>query len=324
MSRWSSFPDGSWSSIGSILSGYSKVSGAYGTAYAIDRTTNAFLNGRVSASIRLADGPVGAGGIVARADDLFSFASLYVITDDEKPENYKLRFSVFKHGKIVFLRTSKSSFAIRGRDFVLSLQFFSGDFVGQLVTKNESQELRCTAPERPFPGYCGAIRFYGSRVIVRNIDIEEISMTPKLIDAEDRLSRSYKFRVFLTHATPDKPLVIEVAKQLKAAGIAYWVDHEQIEFGDSIVSKIESGLESSKYVVACLSKNFGKSNWSRGEYGPILYREFSGNTERRVIPLSLDGSTDTSSVPILLSDKLRVDFTDKIQFTKFLEFLNKS
>jgi TIR domain len=323
MSKLKSFPDGSWSTVGALQSGFRKVAGTYGTSYAIDQSISPFLNGRVAASIRLVRSPLVAGGVVARADDLFSFAALYVVTDDKNPERYKLRLSIFKHGNVEYLRSSQSSFAIADHEFDLSLQFFSGGFSGQLVTKDDSQELVCIAPERPFPGYCGVIRFYGSRIIARNLKIEEISMRPKLLDSKDQVGRKYKFNVFLTHATPDKQLVVDVAKQLKAAGVSYWIDHEQINFGDSIVSKIEDGLENSRYVVACLSKNFRKSGWSRGEYGPILYREFGGETERRVIPLSLDGSKDISDIPILLSDRLRADFTDKPQFAKFLEFLSK-
>jgi hypothetical protein len=73
-----------------------------------------------------------------------------------------------------------------------------------------------------------------------------------------------------------------------------------------------------------LSDKLGKSGWCRAEYGPILYREFSDDTSRRVIPLSLDGSESEKSVPLLLSGKMRADFTDERSFEAFIDFLKNS
>lgn len=115
----------------------------------------------------------------------------------------------------------------------------------------------------------------------------------------------------------------KVANEFKRMGITYWIDEEQITFGDAIVTKIEEGLKNSRYVVVCLSKNVARSGWCRAEYSPILYREFSGETTRRVIPLSLDGSSGLETTPLLLSDKLRADFTDETNFQDFLSFLRK-
>jgi len=136
--------------------------------------------------------------------------------------------------------------------------------------------------------------------------------------------QAHSYRVFLSHSSADKTAVMKVTEAFKAAKIPYWVDHEQITFGDGIVAKIEEGLQNSKYVVVCLSENLRSSGWCRAEYGPILYREFSGDTSRRVIPLSLDGSAATDAVPLLLSDKMRANFADPKSFSAFIQFLRES
>ena len=135
---------------------------------------------------------------------------------------------------------------------------------------------------------------------------------------------THSFCVFLSHSSADKAKILEVIEAFKKANIPYWVDHEQINFGDGISVKIEEGLQKSKYVVACLSENLSTSGWCRAEYGAILHREFSGDPSKRVIPLSLDGSKNIKAIPLLLSDKLRADFTDQTDFSKFIQFLSRS
>lgn len=325
MSNWRTFPDGAWTPIGRVLSGFGRGEGSYGIAYAIDKGAKPFLNGRVSAHVYLGGRvPITGAGVVARASELRSFAALYVVTDDGAPDAYSVRLAAFKDGKLNFMVGLKEPITIPDRHFHVSLQCFSGDIVGQVTTGSEIRTLKYILPEPPFPGYCGVIRLYGSPVTVQNIHIEEIAMKPIL--PEEGVGgepRAKPYCVFLSHSSADKPAVLKVVQAFSESGIPYWIDHEQITFGDGIVAKIEEGLKKSKFVVVCLSENLAASGWCRAEYGPILYREFSGDTSRRVIPLSLDGSKNNDNVPLLLSDKMRADFTDADSFAAFIRFLRE-
>lgn len=326
MSNWRAFPEGRWSPVGKILSGFGAGEGAYGAAYAIAMDKGHFLNGRVSARIHLAgDRNIVGAGVIARADELRSFIAFYVVTDETDPDLFSVRLAAFKHGKVVSLIGLKEAIKIPGRELDIALQFFSGDLVGQAVTELGSCTLKRTFPMLQFPGGAGVVRFYGSSVVFRDIQIEKITMKPILdeVRSDEALDR-YPFRVFLSHSSSDKEAVLRVLNALRNAGVPYWVDHEQVKFGDGIVGKIEEGLRKSKYVVVCLSKNLMSSGWCRAEYSPILYREFSGNTSRRVIPLSLDGSGDSDAVPLLLSDKMRADFTAPASFAAFLKFVQEA
>ena len=125
---------------------------------------------------------------------------------------------------------------------------------------------------------------------------------------------------FICHSSKDLQAVKTLMQKFRDAGIHYWVDHEQIQFGDSITAKIEEGLQHSQYVIVCLSGNLGKSNWCRAEYGPILNRECGPNAKRRVIPVKLDDCSD-DDIPILLYDKRRADFAKPDEMSELLRFL---
>ncbi len=299
MSNWHTFPNKkSWSPIGKILSGYGEGEGAYQSAYAINVDVGSFLNGRVSAYIRIAeDRPINGAGVICRANEMRSFVAFYVVTDDTSPDLYSVRLAAFKYGKIVSLVGLKHSISIPNRQFHVSLQFFSGEMIGEVVTETKTYAMSYLIPELPFPGSCGVVRFYSSSVTVQKIQIEEIKMKPILPEEDEESEQpTHPICVFLSHSSADKETVLKVIEAFKKANISYWVDHEQIVFGDRIVDKIEEGLQKSKFVVVCLSEKLMNSNWCRAEYGAILYREFSGNTSRRVIPLSLDGSNNSDGI----------------------------
>ena len=327
MNNWQTFPNGAWSPIGKILSGFGEGEGAYKASYAIDFGSSPFLNGRVSAYIRIAeDHLINGAGVICRANEMRSFVAFYIVTDDTYPDLYSVRLAAFKYGKIESLVGLNHSISIPNCQFYLSLKFFSGEMIGEITVEEKIYKLTYLIPELPFPGYCGVVRFYDASVTVHKIQIEEIKVKPILPEEDSELSQlsAHSFSVFLSHSSTDKAVVLQVIDLFKKENISYWVDHEQITFGDPIVAKIEEGLQKSKYVVVCLSENLANSGWCRAEYGAILYREFSGDTSRRVIPLSLDGSNNSEGIPLLLSDRLRADFTDQANFSKFIQFLSES
>lgn len=325
MSSWLAFPDHRWTPIGGSLSGSGSGEGPFGLSYAIDTTNPTFLNGRVSATILLTiNRPIRAAGLVCRADGLRSFVAFYAVTDPAAPDQYSLRLAAFKYGTPISTIALPKPVSIESGRGHFALQFFSGDLRAQLTSGAKVYTLQHVMPEICFPGHAGVIRFYKSSVLVQNIHIEEIGTRPVLPESsQEEQKRAHKFTVFLSYATADKEAVRRVAAIFKTNGITYWMDEDQITFGDPIVSKIEQGLQDSRYVVVCLSDQQARSGWVRGEYGPILYREFSGQTSRRVIPLTLDGSKNAKSIPLLLSDKMSADLTNSTSFSAFLEFLKK-
>ena len=219
MSNWQSFPNKSWSPIGKILSGFGNGEGAYKSAYAVNMDAGSFLNGRVSAYISLAgDRPISGAGVICRANETRSFVAFYVVTDESSPDLYSVRLAAFKYGKIVSLVGLKHSISIPNRQFHISLQLFSGEMVGEVITETETHSLTYLMPELPFPGNCGVVRFYNSSVTVQKIQIEELTMKPILPEEDQENNHPiYPFSVFLSHSSADKETVLEVIETFKEA-----------------------------------------------------------------------------------------------------------
>jgi TPR repeat protein len=99
-------------------------------------------------------------------------------------------------------------------------------------------------------------------------------------------SRSFRYDVFLSHNSKDKPQVRKLAQRLRDAGLRVWFDEWVIKPGDDIYLAIERGLETSRILVLCLSAAALASDWVAQERSAVLFRDPT-NTHRRFIPLLL-------------------------------------
>jgi internalin A len=153
-----------------------------------------------------------------------------------------------------------------------------------------------------------------------NVDRSSVKKIPQ---PQSAAMTEFQFDIFICHSSKDKPFIIEnILPKLKERGITYWIDAEQIDFGHQITKQIEDGLRQSRYLVPCLSRNLGTSNWTIAEYGFSLNAEFSGSSDQRVIPIKLDNCEDKDISP-LLRDRKRATYSDPDDFNKFLDFLKK-
>jgi hypothetical protein len=65
-----------------------------------------------------------------------------------------------------------------------------------------------------------------------------------------------KLRVFLCHASQDKPAVRELSQRLKKEGwIDPWLDEEKLTFGQHWTTVIEDALHEADIVLSFLSRN---------------------------------------------------------------------
>lgn len=111
-------------------------------------------------------------------------------------------------------------------------------------------------------------------------------------------------KVFLSHSSLDKSLVISVALDLKSKGIDTWLDASDILPGESIVKKIEEGLNQCDFILLFLSKNSVQSNWVTKEWETILWDEVNTN-KVKIIPIKLDNC----SIPKILQTKKYIDMS---------------
>jgi hypothetical protein len=109
--------------------------------------------------------------------------------------------------------------------------------------------------------------------------------------------------VFLCHCSADKGWVRMVHDDLKHLGVGSWLDENKIKVGDSIVSKIDEGLASSKTMIVFLSSSSVKSMWTKKEWQSFLARTLSGN-DLKILPVLLE----QCDVPKILADIKYADF----------------
>jgi hypothetical protein len=109
--------------------------------------------------------------------------------------------------------------------------------------------------------------------------------------------------IFLSHNHKDKPFVHKLASTLKLFGVKSWVDEYEMLPGDSLIGKIQSGIESSDFLGAVLSVNSVKSEWVTRELHAALNDEIA-NRRVKVIPLLVE----ECALPPFLRDKVFADF----------------
>lgn len=133
----------------------------------------------------------------------------------------------------------------------------------------------------------------------------------------ERANHSNYHGIFLSHASADKPFVRKLKKSLERHGVKQiWIDEAELQIGDSLMKKIEEGLNKTKYVAVILSPNSIKSKWVRKELDIAINREIkSGDVV--VLPI-LYKSCD---LPNFLEGKVYADFTSRKKSKESLEKL---
>lgn len=117
-------------------------------------------------------------------------------------------------------------------------------------------------------------------------------------------------KVFLCHAHEDKDVVEPVGSRLQDRGLEVWIDTWRLTPGDSIVAKIEEGIETSDRLVVFLSPASVDSTWVKKEVATGLIMELAeekGLGSKFVVPVLLK----PCKIPYLLRDKLYANFTNK-------------
>ena len=104
-------------------------------------------------------------------------------------------------------------------------------------------------------------------------------------------------RLFVCHASEDKPLAKRLATYLSNLGAEVWLDEWEIRVGDSIVAKINEGLDAASHLAILLSANSIARPWVTRELSSALMRQLKDNSIT-VLPIRID----ESPMPAILSD----------------------
>lgn len=110
--------------------------------------------------------------------------------------------------------------------------------------------------------------------------------------------------VFISHRGDDTAPALRLAKELRLAGHAVWIDEWTINVGDSIVAKINEGLTGATYVVLCYSSSGVSTPWITREWMSTLARQLSG-IDVKILPVMIGGG----EAPAILADIKYADLT---------------
>lgn len=93
--------------------------------------------------------------------------------------------------------------------------------------------------------------------------------------------------VFISHRKSDAQQAEQLANELRRAGHEVWFDEWKIDIGDSIVERVDQGLEETDYLILCFSSS-DLSPWVNREWMSTLARQLSGHGVK-ILPVLLTG-----------------------------------
>jgi hypothetical protein len=120
--------------------------------------------------------------------------------------------------------------------------------------------------------------------------------------------------VFISYRSGDRAEVARLEDSLVADGHDVWLDVENIKLGDSIVEKIDAGLEGATFLVLCLSGH-GLSPWVNREWMSTLDRQLSG-VGVKILPVKLAGGKLPAILADISSADLAKDWDDGVRQLK--------
>jgi hypothetical protein len=106
---------------------------------------------------------------------------------------------------------------------------------------------------------------------------------------------------FFCHNKADKDWVRKLGERIEVETIdgnltsrrlSIFFDEWDIDYGENVVNRMSAGLAGARYVVAVMSPEFFKSNWTNFEWTDVVSEDPCG-VKKKLIPILLrDVSTD--------------------------------
>lgn len=115
-------------------------------------------------------------------------------------------------------------------------------------------------------------------------------------------------KIFISYSSKDRKFVTRLAKSLEDMHHSVWLDEWEIRVGDSILTRISTGLEEANFVAVVLSKNSTASAWVEKEWQTKYWDEVN-RRKIMVLPILLE----TCEIPTLLKTKKYANFRDSYE-----------
>ena len=123
--------------------------------------------------------------------------------------------------------------------------------------------------------------------------------------------------IFISYSHEDTDIVEKIAVYLVKENIHIWIDKWEINYGDSLIQKIQTAITDASVLLIMLSKKSVQSEWCKKELTAGLLRELE---EKRVVTIPI--LLEDCDIPIFLRDKYYADF--RIDFDTSIRKLQNS
>lgn len=166
---------------------------------------------------------------------------------------------------------------------------------------------------------------YGNLSFIKMVKGEEhspyLNLCKQVLELEPNPPPSIKklkgifdmYDVFICHASEDKQdVAIPLYEELQNEGINTFIDCVAIGWGDSLLAKIGTALQKSKFVIAIISENSIAKSWPMKEVNAVLSLEISSE-KTKLLPLMVGDSHALLERLPLLADKKHVNFEGDVK-----------
>jgi molybdopterin-guanine dinucleotide biosynthesis protein A len=117
--------------------------------------------------------------------------------------------------------------------------------------------------------------------------------------------------VFISYRRIDQTVAERLAREIQGAGHNVWLDIWEIDLGDSIIAKIDTGLQGSSYLLLCFSRVGVDSPWISREWMSTLARQLEGYPIK-IIPVRLTGVAPPAIIADLKAADLLSDWAQGV------------
>lgn len=131
--------------------------------------------------------------------------------------------------------------------------------------------------------------------------------------------------IFLSHRSLDKDFVRRLAADIESnefekRSLLTWVDEAEIKSGESIPSKINWGIENSRFIGIIMTPDYfnSPSGWTDAEWHAALHLD-PDNRNGRILPIL---AKDCPYIPVLLKHLKVIDFRKKLYKQGLRELLS--
>lgn len=126
-------------------------------------------------------------------------------------------------------------------------------------------------------------RRYNSMMILDSSTLEQARVGLFQFKERDEIAKVISMKplgksipVFLSHSSVDKPFVEDVIPYLTSKGLPVWYDNISIDYGEGILSAVQSGVKDAGAVIFFITKTFLESSWCKLEMEGFLGRYAGG------------------------------------------------